>query len=267
MTRKLHPCARTNAKLRREIQESGESGRALAARLGINPKTAAKWRRRTTTEDARKGPKQPVPTVLSAVEEALVVVFRKHTRLPLNACLAHLKPTIPALSRSTLHRCLKRYGVSRIPRGLAEKPREFEQAAKFAIEVCAMPGEAGEYLYAAISETRFVFAKVMKGVSAYDAADFLDDLGRNAPAGIWSVETSHHEAFAHPAGRPWEPKYPDGMHPFRKACRASRISHFVRKSNNSAQMMVLKGWKDVLPKVRRKGGERRRSVMAPSASA
>src|SRR5437763_16524716 len=82
---------------RREIQESGESDRGLAARVGLNPKTVAKWRRRTTTEDARKGPKQPVPTVLIAVEEALVVVFRKHTRLPLNACLAHLKPTIPTL--------------------------------------------------------------------------------------------------------------------------------------------------------------------------
>ena len=36
-----------------------------------------------------------------------------------------------------------------------------------------MPGEADDYLYAAISQTRFVFAKVMKGVSPYDAADFL----------------------------------------------------------------------------------------------
>ena len=32
-----HPCARTNAKLPREIQQSGESDRALAARLGFNP--------------------------------------------------------------------------------------------------------------------------------------------------------------------------------------------------------------------------------------
>ena len=43
-----------------------------------------------------------------------------------------------------------------------------------------MPGEAGHYLYAAINQTRFVFAKVMKGVSAYDAADFLDGLRKNA---------------------------------------------------------------------------------------
>ncbi len=43
-----------------------------------------------------------------------------------------------------------------------------------------MPGEAGDYLYAAISQTWFVFAKVMKGVSPYDAANFLEDLRKNA---------------------------------------------------------------------------------------
>ena len=248
MTRKLHPCARTNAKLRREIQQSGESDRAVAARLGLNPKTVAKWRNRTTTEDARMGPKRPVSAVLSAAEEALIVVFRKHTRLPLEVCLAHLKPRIPTLSRSALHRCLERHGVSRIPRGLAEKPPKVDletQSAHFTIEVCTMPGEARAYLFVAINQTRFVFAKVMKGVSADDAADFLDELRKNAPVWIWSVETSDHEAFTHPKGRPWDPRYPDRMHPFRKACRASMISHFVRKSKSSARMMSLKGWKDV----------------------
>jgi hypothetical protein len=39
-------------------------------------------------------------TVLSATEEAVIVVFRKHTRFTLDVCLAHLKPRIPALTRS-----------------------------------------------------------------------------------------------------------------------------------------------------------------------
>ena len=96
-----------------------------------------------------------------------------------------------------------------------------------------MPGEAGGYLYTAISriaigQTRFVFAKVMKGATAYDAADFLDDLGEIAPGKISSVKTTNHEAFTHPVGRSWEPKFPDRMHPFRKACRASNIGHLVR---------------------------------------
>jgi DNA-binding transcriptional regulator YiaG len=48
MTRKRHPSARTTRAMRREIQQSEESDRALAARLGINPKTVAKWRGRRT---------------------------------------------------------------------------------------------------------------------------------------------------------------------------------------------------------------------------
>ena len=123
-----------------------------------------------------------------------------------------------------------------------------------------MPGEAGDYLYAAISQTRFVFAKVMKGVSPYDAADFLDDLRKNAPAGVSSVITSDHEAFGHPAGRPWQPKFPDRVHPFVNACRASHIGRTVEKSNNSARMMVMKGWRDVLQKVRKAGGRRRSAI-------
>jgi hypothetical protein len=102
MTRKLHPSARTNAALRREIQESSETNKALAARLGLNLKTIAKWRSRPTTSDARKGPR-PVSTVLSATEEALIVVFRKHTRFTLDVCMGFLKPRIPALTRSALH--------------------------------------------------------------------------------------------------------------------------------------------------------------------
>ena len=262
MIRKLHPCARTNATLRRQIQESSETNKALAARLGRNVKTISKWRSRTTTSDARNGAR-PVSTVLSAAEEALIVVFRKHARFPLDICLAHLKPSIPTLSRSALHRCLKRYQVSRVPRGLAEMPPKFDlgrQSAHFTIEVCAMPGEAGDYFFAAINQTRFVFAKVMKGVRPYDAADFLEDLRNAAPAGVSSVVTSDHQAFGHPAGQPWEPKFPHRIHPFVKACRVSHIGHTVEKSNNSARMMVMKGWRDVLLKVR-EADRPRRSVI------
>ena len=252
MTRKLHPSARTNAKLRREIRESAETITAQARRLGLNPKTVAKWRRRTTTSDARMGPKHPVSTVLNVAEEALIVAFRKRTHLPLDACLTQLKPIIPTLSRSALHRCLKRYGVSRIPKGRAETlPTMGSRADQghFTIEICALPDEAG-YLYAAISVTGFVFAKVMEGLNAYDAANFLAYLSLNAPNGVSSVETSNHAAFTLPDGRPWDPIYPHRTHPFRKACRERSISHIVTKSKNPAPTTVAKGWKDAS---RRKG--------------
>jgi transposase-like protein len=56
----LHGSARTTEALRRAIQHSQASIRALARRYGINPKTIAKWKRRTTTADAPMGPKAPL---------------------------------------------------------------------------------------------------------------------------------------------------------------------------------------------------------------
>jgi len=51
----LHGSARTTPRLRAELQASQESTRSLAARYGLNPKTVAKWRERTTTVDAGFG--------------------------------------------------------------------------------------------------------------------------------------------------------------------------------------------------------------------
>ena len=87
----------------------------LSRELGINPKTVAKWRKRQTVEDQTPGPKEPRSTVLSEDEEAMVVAFRRHTLLPLDDCLYALQPSIPHLTRSSLHRCLQRHGMSRLP--------------------------------------------------------------------------------------------------------------------------------------------------------
>jgi hypothetical protein len=84
----LHGCARTTPRVRAELQASKESSRALAAQYGLNPKTVAKWRKRTVTTDAPMGPKSPRSTVLTPAEEAIVVEFRRRTLLPLDDVLA-----------------------------------------------------------------------------------------------------------------------------------------------------------------------------------
>src|SRR6202034_3156403 len=84
----LHGSATTTEAVRRAIQHSQASLRALAKRYGINQKTIAKWKGRTSVADAPTGPKEPRSTALSVEEEAVVVAFRRHTpvaarRLPL----------------------------------------------------------------------------------------------------------------------------------------------------------------------------------------
>jgi hypothetical protein len=86
----------------------------LAARHGIKPKTVAKWRKRAHVTDARMSPKEGRSTVLSVEEEAAVVVFRRHTLLPLDDASM---PCRQAFASDTLKpaRCLQRHGISWLP--------------------------------------------------------------------------------------------------------------------------------------------------------
>ena len=44
---------------------------------GVNPKTVAKWKKRTAASDLKTGPKEVRSTVLTVEEEAIIVAFRK----------------------------------------------------------------------------------------------------------------------------------------------------------------------------------------------
>lgn len=70
------------------------------------------------------GPKQRRSRSLSRVEGAVVVAFRVFTQLPLDDCLYSLQETIPHLSRSSLHRCLQRYGLSQLPKEKVPKGKK-----------------------------------------------------------------------------------------------------------------------------------------------
>ena len=67
----LHGSATTTEAIRRAIQHSQASLRSLARRYGINQKTVAKWRKRSSVADLPTGPKEPKSTVLSIEEEAI----------------------------------------------------------------------------------------------------------------------------------------------------------------------------------------------------
>ena len=73
----LHGSATTTEAVRRAIQHSQESVRALAERHGVNPKTVSKWKHRETEADCKTGPKEARSTVLTPEEEAVVVAFRR----------------------------------------------------------------------------------------------------------------------------------------------------------------------------------------------
>lgn len=231
----LHGSATTTAAVRRAIQHSQESLRALAKRYGINQKTVAKWKRRGSVADLPTGPKEPRSTVLSIEEEAVVVAFRRHTLLPLDDCLYTLQPTIPHLSRSSLHRCLQRHGISRLPDVEGDKPgkNKFKSypIGYFHIDIAEVQTAEGKlYLYVAIDRTsKFAFVQLVTKTGRTSASAFLVALIAAVPYTIHTVLTDNGIQFTFP------PRYADGptakyvTHMFDMRCRENGIEHRLTK--------------------------------------
>lgn len=200
----LHGSATTTAAVRRAIQHSQASLRVLAKRYGINQKTVAKWKKRSSTDDVPTGPKEPKSTVLSIEEEAVIVAFRRHTLLALDDCLYALQPTIPHLTRSSLHRCLQRHGISRLPdvEGDLAAKKKFKSypIGFFHIDIAEVQTAEGRlYLFVAIDRTsKFAFVELHRKALRRTAGDFLRHLAQAVPYKITIVLTDNGTHFTTP---------------------------------------------------------------------
>ena len=234
----LHGSARTTEATRRAIQNSQESLRALASRYGINIKTVEKWKKREFLSDAPMGPKILKSTVLTAEEEAVIVTFRKHTLLPLDDCLYALQETIPHLTRSSLHRCLQRHGISRLPETKGEKQpkQKFDSypIGFFHVDITEVRTDEGKlHLFVAIDRTsKFVVAKLFDRATTESAKTFLETVISNVPYRIHTILTDNGIQFAD------LPKYRNGVtaifrgHPFDRVCQNHNIEHRLTKPNH-----------------------------------
>jgi len=234
----LHGSATTTEAIRRTIQHSQASLRALARRYGINPKTVAKWKKRGSVADLPTGPREPKSTVLSIGEEAIVIAFRRHTLLPLDDCLYALQPTIPHLTRSSLHRCLQRHGISRLPQVEGDTPdrRKFKAypIGYFHIDIAEVRTEEGKlYLFVAIDRTsKFAFVELHEKADRPTAVRFLEALIAAVPYRLHTVLTDNGIQFADlPRNRDgWTARY--RVHRFDQICRANGIEHRLTKPNH-----------------------------------
>jgi IS30 family transposase len=234
----LHGCATTTEAVRRAIQNSQESLRALAKRYGINQKTVAKWKQRTSVGDLPTGPKEPHSSTLSLEEEAIVVAFRKHTLLPLDDCLYALQPTIPHLTRSSLHRCLQRHGISRLPDMEGDKApkRKFKRypIGYFHIDIAQVQTAEGKLqLFVAIDRTsKFAFVRIEESATVHTAAAFLRGLIDAVPYEIHTVLTDNGTQFCDLPSRRNGPTARLRIHMFERACFENAIEHRLTKPNH-----------------------------------
>ena len=108
--------------------------------------------------DQCTGPQEPRSTILLVEDEAVVVAFRPHTLLPPDDCRNALQHTLPHLTRSSLHRCLQRHGISRLPDAEGDKPQRSKlkrtPIGTFRIDIAEVRTEEGKlHLFVAIDRT------------------------------------------------------------------------------------------------------------------
>jgi len=234
----LHGSATTTHAVRAAIQRSKAPLKDLAARYGLNLKTVAKWRKRAFVQDAPMGPKVPRSTVLTIEEEAIVVAFRKHTLLPLDDCLYALQATIPHLTRSSLHRCLQRHAISRLPE--IGDARAAKQSFKrypigyFHLDIAEVRTEQGRlHLFVAIDRTsKFVFAQLHAAANVQVAVDFLEALIKAVPYEIHTLLTDNGVQFCDMPSRRSGPTARYRMHRFDRTCRDNGIDHRLTRPNH-----------------------------------
>ena len=137
-------------------------------------------------------------------EEAVIVAFRRYTLLPLDDCLYALQPTIPHLTRSSLHRCLQRHGIGRLPDVEGDKPakKKFKSypIGYFHIDIAEVRTEQGKlHLFVAIDRTsKFAFVELHEKATTAVSRDFLLRLIAAVPYKIHTVLTDNGIQFTTP---------------------------------------------------------------------
>ena len=222
----LHGSATTTHAIRALIQRSQDSNAALSRELRINVKTVAKWRKRDRVEDTRMGPKRAHSTVLSIEEEAVIVAFRRHTLLPLDDCLYALQSTIPHLTRSSLHRCLQRHGINRLPDMTGVKPKK-KKVKRYPIgyihiDIAEVHTDQGKLrLFVAIDRTsKFVYVELHERAGKMIAAQFLRNFIAILPYRIHTILTDNGVQFTNR-----KQDTTAFQHIFDRVCQENNIDH------------------------------------------
>jgi transposase-like protein len=226
----LHPNAKTTPKIREEIQNSEESYAKLANKYHLNIKTVQKWKKAQSVQDGKSGPRT-IKSSLSTEQQQLVCEFRRITKFALDDVYICLKPHIPTLSRSNLHRCLKRNGLNRLP---VEDGQDKKKKKKFKdyeigyvhVDITEMNIDKNKhYLFAAIDRVcKYGYVELHDNKTMKTSREFLQNLIEDIPFKIHTILTDNGSQFTYELlAEHLRPK--NKIHDFDKICLDNNIEH------------------------------------------
>jgi Integrase core domain len=235
MVSTYHANATTTARVREEIRQSKESIATLADRYCLNPKTVMKWRHADGCEDKRSGPQQP-KSALSELEQQVICEFRRKTRLSLDDVYIALKDQIPALTRSNLHRCLKRHGLSVLPKEESSTKPPKQKFSDYSIGYVhvditeiILTGGLKLYLFVCICRiSKYVYCELHPNMTMKIACSFFENAIAECPFKIHRVLTDNGTQFTYQA-MPEHLRPKDQEHLFDILCKKHDIKHKLTK--------------------------------------
>jgi transposase InsO family protein len=160
------------------------------------------------------------------------------------ARLYALQPTIPHLTRSSLHRCLQRHGISRLPdvEGVKPAKKKFKSypIGFFHIDIAEVRTEQGKlHMFVAIDRTsKFAYVELHESATTAVSREFLLRLIAAVPYKIHTVLTDNGIQFTTPgAGGSAVPLIKEAIangelfwaHAFELACARNDIDHRTTK--------------------------------------
>lgn len=228
----LHANAATTPKMRAYIQASSQPATALARELGISETTVRRWKKRQDVADRASTP-HTLATGFSAEEEEIAVELRTRLGLSLDDALEVMRRCLRAdISRSALHRCLKRRGVSQKPPDPKPAAQSFapEPFGYVHVDLKHLPRLQGQpaYVFVAIERTtRFVHVEIVQERSGATIAAclkrFLEAFGHP----VHTILTDNGSEFTDRFGDArWRKRdRGTGAHPFDQLCQRHRVRH------------------------------------------
>lgn len=229
---KLHANATTTPRTRAYIQASRASTAELAREFGVHETTIRRWRNRRDVADRATTP-HTLATGFSIEEEEIAVELRTRLQLSLDDILEVVQRCLrPEISRSALHRCLKRHGVSQPPREPKPQAQRFDPQPFGYVHIdlkhlTRLEGKPA-YVFVAIERTtRFVHVEIVDERSAATIAACLEHFLAAFGQPVHTILTDNGAEFTDRFGaaRWHQRERGTGNHPFDKLCQTRGIRH------------------------------------------
>jgi hypothetical protein len=215
MSQSPYNLARTMYLLQKDVGPPS-SVQVLARLYKVTPQTIRRWQNFDNTESPKnfscRLDRSKEKTVLSEVQEAIIVELRMTLLLPAEDLLAIVRAFInPAISSNRLGRCLRYHGVSKMtkmkmtdgsPPLTQNNYRDYEPGL-IHVDIKRLPKMHDEndprYLFVAVDRaTRWAFVEIYSTISNANCLNFVDEIKTAFPVKIRMIITTHDSPFSDP---------------------------------------------------------------------